>query len=400
MSKQSQSFINSREKYKLSFYSFISDFLLLLFLVSLVGFVNVRPFFIIIQWIFIGFFLFRFIWEKNLLSGYTLWSVLVVLFAFGSIFTATKQSYTFSQSISFMQPLIFCNLIIPYMLESQRNYHFVLQSIIMSALVLLIRLLINTPLYLWGTTRVGETIGYNPNTIGLVLSLSSILSFYLFNQSRNKLYFFMMILLGFASLFSGSRKAFAILIVGVFLLSIISASNKKQFFISIVIGVLLLSLLLYLTLKWEPLYLVIGKRVESLVQGLIGGTTDSSTSTRFDMISTGLQYFIQKPFFGYGLGNYRFISGFNTYSHNNYTELLVSFGLFGTGLYYSMHLYILGKGMNLLVRKGFKQNPAVLSCIVIGIIMLMDFGLVSYYDEFMQLILAVSFVSLQRARIQ
>jgi O-antigen ligase len=156
---------------------------------------------------------------------------------------------------------------------------------------------------------------------------------------------------------------------------------------------------LYLTLKWEPLYLVIGKRVESLVQGLDGGTTDSSTSTRFDMISTGLQYFIQKPFFGYGLGNYRFISGYNTYSHNNYTELLVSFGLFGTVLYYSMHLYILGKGILLIAKKGYRQNFAVLSCIMIVITMLMDLGMVSYYDEFTQLLIAVSFVSLQKARM-
>ena len=374
--------------------------LLLLFIISLVGFVNVRPFFTIVQWLFIGVFLFRFIWKKYRLSGYTLWSVLVTLLAFGSVYVATNQSYSFLQSISFMQPLIFCNFIIPYTLESQKNYQFVLQSIILSAIVLLIRLWLNTPLYLWGTTRVGETIGYNPNTIGLVLSLSSVLSFYLFNQKRKNVYLFVMVLLGFASLFSGSRKAFAILITGVFLLSIIFASNRKKFFISSIIGVALLTLLLYLTLKWEPLYLVIGKRVESLVNGLMGGTTDSSTSIRFDMVSTGLQLFIQKPFFGYGLGNYRFISGLNTYSHNNYTELLVSFGLFGTILYYSMHFYILRKGIMLIAKKGLKQNPAVLSCIFIGIIMLMDFGLVSYYGEFTQLLIAVSFVSLQYARIR
>ena len=399
MNKEPISYNIKQDIYKSSLYSFISETLLLLFIVSLVGFVNVRPFFVIVQWTFIGFFLYRFIWKRYSLSAYTLWSVLVVLFAFGSIFAATKQSYTFSQSISFMQPLIFCNLIIPFMLESQRNYQFVLQSIIMSAVVLLIRLWINTPLFLWGTTRVGETIGYNPNTIGLVLSLSSVLSFYLFNQKRKNVYLFVMVVLGVASLFSGSRKAFAILIIGVFLLSIVSASNKKQFFISIIIGVLLLSLLLYLTLKWEPLYQVIGKRVESLVQGLDGGTTDSSTSTRFDMISTGLQYFIQKPFFGYGLGNYRFISGYNTYSHNNYTELLVSFGLFGTVLYYSMHLYILGKGILLIAKKGFRQNFAVLSCIVVGIIMLMDLGMVSYYDEFTQLLICIAYVSIQYAKV-
>ena len=400
MNKEPTSYNIKQDKYKLSLYSLVPETLLLLFIVSLVGFVNVRPFFVIIQWTFIGFFLHRFIWKRYSLSGYTLWSVLVVLFAFGSIFAATKQSYTFSQSISFMQPLIFCNLIIPFMQESHKNYQFVLQSIIISAVVLLLRLWINTPLFLWGTTRVGETIGYNPNTIGLVLSLSSVLSYYLFNQNRKNVYLFAMVLLGFASLFSGSRKAFAILLVGVFLLSMISVNNRKQFLISFIIGVSLLTLLLYLTLKWEPLYQVIGKRVESLVQGLAGGTTDSSTSTRFDMISTGLQYFIQKPFFGYGLGNYRFISGYNTYSHNNYTELLVSFGLFGTALYYAMHFYILGKSIKLIAKKGLRQNPAIISFIIIGIIMIMDLGMVSYYEEFTQLLIAVSFVSLQKARMR
>ncbi len=297
-----------------------------------------------------------------------------------------------------MQPLIYCNLVIPYMLETDENYQFVLQSIIIAAIVLLLRVWMNTPQYLWGTIRVGEAIGYNPNTIGLVLSLASILSYSLFFIYKKKQYLPVMILLGFASLFSGSRKAFAILILGIILFSLTSKRRKKQFFLSFCFTIVFLFLLVYMTLNWDPLYLVVGKRIESLVQGLIGKSTDLSTSTRFDMILYGIQLFMQKPFLGHGLGSYRFLSGFYTYSHNNYTELLVSFGLFGTVFYYSIHLRIFIQGMKLLLKNAFRNNFATMACVFVIIIMIMDFGFVSYFSEYMQLVLAVSYVSLQKAR--
>ena len=368
--------------------------ILLLFLFALVGFVNVRPFFTIIQAIFIGIFAIRFLTRKYHLSRYTLWSVLTIVYALCSIFISNHQAYTFTQTISFIQPLIFCNLIIPYMLESQGNYKFVLHSLLISAAGLLIRLLLVTPLLLWGTTRVGETIGYNPNTIGLILSLTAILAYNLYLSDRKIIFFLVTVLLGGASLFTGSRKAFAILVVGIFLLSIITKSDKKQFIFSFVLGVLLLTIFVALILNWEPLYQVIGIRIDSLVQGLLGGNTDSSTSTRFNMISVGIELFSQKPFFGYGLGNFKYFSGYDVYSHNNYIELLVSFGLFGTVLFYSMHFYILQKGMRLLKNRGFANNSAILASIIIAIILLMDLGMVSYYGEFSQLLISISYVSI------
>ena len=372
------------------------DIILFMFIIALVAFVNVRPLFTIIQYIFICLFLFRFIKKDYKLSSYTLWSVIFVLISFGSILVAKNQKYTFAQSISVVQPLIFCNLLIPYMTEKKKNYQFVFNCLIMAAFALLIRVLISSPLYVWGTERMGSSIGYNANTFGLVLAFSSIISYYQYKVVRSNLYLVIFVILGFTSLFSGSRKVIVILMLGVFFISIASAHNFRKLIISIIFAALFFLMLYYIIIKWEPLYHIIGRRVESLLQGIQGNSTDSSTATRFDMIEIGIGFFKQRPLFGYGLGTYRFISNFETYSHNNYIELLVSFGLFGTCVYYSMHLMLLIKGISRLFTEGFANNSAQLTCLVIGIILLMDMGMVSYYDEFFNLLLALAFVSVNQ----
>ncbi len=80
----------------------------------------------------------------------------------------------------------------------------------------------------------------------------------------------------------------------------------------------------------EPLRRMIGQRLLNMVLELLGGNTDGSTSVRMGMLKCGLSMFSQKPIFGWGLGAFTDLGGFETYSHNNYVELLVAVGLVGT----------------------------------------------------------------------
>ncbi|WP_034378214.1 O-antigen ligase family protein, partial [Dehalobacter sp. UNSWDHB] len=93
----------------------------------------------------------------------------------------------------------------------------------------------------------------------------------------------------------------------------------------------------------------IGIRVEGLIQGFLSGEySEPSARTRDRLITYGFELFNQKPYTGYGLDTFRLMSGSGLagsalYAHNNYVELLVSSGIFGTILYYTMYLWLIAK---------------------------------------------------------
>ena len=122
---------------------------------------------------------------------------------------------------------------------------------------------------------------------------------------------------------------------------------------------------------------------------------ESSLETRDNMISTALTMWTTKPFTGWGIDSFRIHSGYGTYSHNNYTEVLFSMGIIGFVLYYGFFLSVLLWCVKLL--KGYKNtiNYKIVGWAVISIFVLLlwDFAAVSYYDKkywlFMGVILAV-----------
>lgn len=95
------------------------------------------------------------------------------------------------------------------------------------------------------------------------------------------------------------------------------------------------------------LYNILGNRIEIMLVSFgfkIEGIGSSvSTDKRMGMISTALKLFTEHPFFGHGWGAFAAKSGFGVYSHSTFTEILVTFGLFGFCLYYSMFFNLLFK---------------------------------------------------------
>ncbi|MEX0685074.1 MAG: O-antigen ligase family protein [Balneolales bacterium] len=122
---------------------------------------------------------------------------------------------------------------------------------------------------------------------------------------------------------------------------------------------------------------------------------ENSLSIRENMISTALSMWTDKPFIGWGLDSFRIHSGFGTYSHNNYTELLFNQGLIGLGLYYAFFISILYLCYKLLIRFKDTINYKIVGWAIISIFVLLlwDFAAVSYYDKkywlFVGVILAV-----------
>lgn len=88
------------------------------------------------------------------------------------------------------------------------------------------------------------------------------------------------------------------------------------------------------------------------------------------------------------------------YAHNNYVELLVDCGIVGTLIYYSLHIKLLWTGI-LNWKKMDKEQLMFLGMLLSMIIC--DYGMVTYFDIFSQLMLVlvyVSFSNLQHIKMQ
>lgn len=135
-------------------------------------------------------------------------------------------------------------------------------------------------------------------------------------------------------------------------------------------------------------YNVLGIRIKGMTNFFSGqGNVDDSTLVRIQMIDRGIELFKKKPILGYGIANYSVVSPFSTYSHNNYVELLVGVGIIGTIVYYSIYIYII---FNLLRFKKKDKSLSLFFALVLGIVV-MEYGLVSYYIEIYQIIIASAF---------
>lgn len=183
------------------------------------------------------------------------------------------------------------------------------------------------------------SIGNNANNFGLIAV--GMMAFFLYSvfkeKSQNKLYLIIAIGLMVTGLLSGSRKA-VISIAVYFILYYLFFEPTKNYLKTLgkVFAIFVAMLASYiLIMNINSLYNTIGNRVESLLGFLFREeVADGSVNTRMNMITIATGIIKSHPIIGIGANNYKYYTYYNTYSHNGYTEILCSFGMIGTFVYY------------------------------------------------------------------
>ena len=109
-----------------------------------------------------------------------------------------------------------------------------------------------------------------------------------------------------------------------------------------------------------------------------GGTYDTSLDARGSLASVGLRAFLLRPLTGYGPGGFGFLEGsMESYSHNNYIELMVSGGVPLLLIYYAPQA--------IAIVRAFRHRPmsnAVRVLLPFALLhMVMDYAMVSYVDR-------------------
>lgn len=334
-------------------------------------------------------------------NSYLKWILVVVIILFISIIWAVNKDIAIGRFNRVILIASFC-IYVSFLIKNKKDFNTALKLFVLSRIIMALYILIILDYNTLGEMRIGaDNLGedWNANSIGMNLALASFSVFFILKTEINKnffkkfIYYLSILLFVFVTIFTGSRKALFILIFSIGLFSLLNRERNKIIkfgFIALLLGVIT-----YMSLNIPVLYNVLGSRIDGFIANLTGqGVVDASTRTRMLMIDTGLEIFKEKPILGHGIDSFRQlyynVTGDFRYSHNNYIELLVSIGLFGTGIYYIGLLSILRKSLY------YKDNMyLIFSFVLIMTILIIDYGLVSYTSYLIQFFICLAFVSVR-----
>lgn len=370
----------------------------LLLMISVFGFPDVSKFAYITRFLFIiAYFFSYFIRSPKLELRYFMWATIISIWGLINLAVSYDFSKTFLVYITMLQAIWIGCFIYDWMRKSG-NCTVVFMSVIFSALLLCFRLLRHLDLGRFGTRKIGMMLGVNVNALGFRIAIAFILLLTLTFQNKGRKNIRILcvvgdvILIAFV-LITGSRRALIICFVGVVILSLGFAQNFTKTVKAILIIVIVTIVLYQLLTKIPELYNIIGKRMEIFISSFFSGG-DYLDGGRDVMLNTAVKLFWERPLFGWGMGNFREISGINNaYAHNTFAELLYAFGLPGLLLYYSFFLIV--------IKKLFRLDRKTKS---IGIVLIMtslisDFASVNFSSIVSHFLLAIIvFVSFDNMR--
>jgi O-antigen ligase len=211
--------------------------------------------------------------------------------------------------------------------------------------------------YVGGRLIISE-VG-NPNTLALLMYLGIILCLYFWKKGLvYKILIIAYIPLALTNIaLSGSRKSFigTAIFIFLFIISSLLPLIKKQNIFRILIILIILVIVAIVLYNWfAPLYQnsILFNRLNNLTE------SDKSTTVRLQMYKEAFILFKEYPLFGVGYDNFRYYSVFKTYSHSTYSEVLVSSGIIGALIYFSIYISTMYKLIKLYVRR-FKNNLSV-----------------------------------------
>lgn len=98
---------------------------------------------------------------------------------------------------------------------------------------------------------------------------------------------------------------------------------------------------------------------------------DLSTIHRVNYFQRAIEYWLEKPIFGWGTDAFRNINN-SSYSHNNFSEILCNHGIIGFLIFYSLHLIMI---INSFITKNYIVIVIVISMLI------SDLGIVSIIEK-------------------
>jgi len=224
-------------------------------------------------------------------------------------------------------------LVIAYISDKEESVNWIFDAIIVVDIVSSLYVLIRGVYYEGYGNVLGTT--QNPNNLGLVMCLGLFCVIFKLTQNKNaKIYYPILVLFLSIIIGTGSRKSLiaAIAICLIWLIPELvyswgkSDANGK---ILILLGVVIGCIVIYYYYTRIYIHTYAYYRMNSL-----GSEDEGSSRNRLLYYAYALDYFLQRPFFGIGIGQFQVWNPLHGYSHSTYAEAIASWGLVGCTIYF------------------------------------------------------------------
>lgn len=301
------------------------------------------------------------------------------------------------KTLAILMVLLFC--LYNYVTDKSKYINF-LKILCIATIISSIYIIFNSNWYLGN--RVSDIIG-DSNLVAAYLNYGSVILMYCISEKiiNKKFGYIGLIIIAFTILISGSRSGLVLFLIGIFM-SFKMYSNKKitlKKILTICFIPFLFIIIYNLIMNNEILYNIIGNRFVSFVEIMSGkhsSINETSTQTRFLMLSLAWDRFFQTPFsilLGKGIGTFApyFLNkgGWYAFCHNNYLELLNGVGIIGTFFWYFPIFKILVS----LIKDNLctKRKDSAMGIILILEMVIINMFIVFYYQkcEFLFLFLII-----------
>lgn len=242
----------------------------------------------------------------------------------------------------------------------------------------------------------------NVNTIAMSAALSCMIQWNELLHKRSIWSVVMMIPSVILITATQSRKAFVLLLAGIFGVYIMMTTKQQSF------GKKLLKICLYVAILFVGLRLLLSlpifsgslERMEQMLNFWTkSGKVDHSTQLRNDMVKLGIEWFQKYPILGIGMGNPHILAGtylnFDAYLHNNFVELLCGGGIVGFAVYYIMYVHLF---IELFKYRKADHDAFSVALVWLGLVLIMNYGMVTYYSKTQWFYLLVHFINVKNLK--
>lgn len=294
-------------------------------------------------------FAYRFFRQSLIISRYSYWYALFIVFTSITILYSDYKTELFSDSY---YQLIVCFMITFFLAEfivAEEDFILISWTYVVSSLFMIAFLYMTGGLVGTASERLGQDILGNSNTFATFIMYSEMYALWLFIfTTKNKMQQVVLgisILAGmYALMLSAGRKYFIIPVLFIYALLILKKDERgKRYFIKNTVFVAVIIIVLYLLITKIPiLHNSIGIRLEQFINQYTGrGEVDASSKIRKIMREVAIEGWRKKPILGHGYNTFQyyrskrlFNGGIHGYSHCNFTELLFSGGIVYCLIYY------------------------------------------------------------------
>lgn len=339
-------------------------------------------------------------------SLYKIWWCIFLIISILSAFIGIDTNYTISL-INAILVIIFIFTLIEEKIKSPRMIKKILFLYEIGIFFMMGYLYLNFDLRKFQLAQFGlETTGnWNGNDVALKIAVGISILLYLRDVTRKKFFKIgavIAILISFYFIvMTGSRKGIIMSSLTIVLYYILK--TPKRTIKNILMSIFILCFIYILIMKNSILYEIIGWRIEGMLALITSNSQnmDSSANIRMMYIKIGIDAFKKSPLLGYGVGNYHLINiintGHDTYSHNNFIELLVGTGIIGFVAYYWIYFYLIYKFLKKLnIKKINLLSNVVFSNFIL--LFIMHFGFVAYYDILQWIVILLLYKTLNLKR--